>query len=263
MGRIILRVIVGLFLAIIVGIGTLALTLGAKFPLNTFTVTAKTTGQAVDDPSSILIFGATRNTGLIVAQMLVDRGDRVTAFVRPTSNRTDLDRLGVDIRVGDAMDIDTVRAAIDGGDYRSIITTIGCLSCEPPPDYQANANIIIAAKEAGIRRLLLVTTIGAGDSAEVTPALSRRVLAKTLPLKTRAEDDLRASGLDYTIIRPGGLRSAPPTGNGVLSEDNSTFGFIFREDLAALIIAALDDDRAIGKTLAAVDANRKWPWSNQ
>ncbi len=110
---------------------------------------------------------------------------------------------------------------------------------------------------------MLVTTIGAGDSAEAVPWLSSRVLGKTLPLKTQAEDDLRASGLEYTIIRPGGLRSGHRTGNGILSEDRTAFGFIFREDLAEVIVAALDDDRAIGKTFAAIDAKRDFPWSNE
>jgi uncharacterized protein YbjT (DUF2867 family) len=95
------------------------------------------------------------------------------------------------------------------------------------------------------------------------PKLSQRVLAKTLPLKTRAEEDIRVSGLDYTIIRPGGLRSGHRTGNGVLTEDIDTFGFIFREDLAELLVAVLDDDRSIGKTLAAVDSKRQWPWANE
>ena len=53
------------------------------------------------------------------------------------------------------------------------------------------------------------------------------------------------------------------TGNGVLTEETDVFGFIFREDLAALLVAALDDDRTIGLTLTAVDANRKWPWSSE
>lgn len=261
--RVFLKIIGVLFLLLIVAIGGLALSMRANLPETTFEALARTVGQSEDDGSSILIFGATRNTGLLVAKILVERGDRVTAFVRPTSNRAELDKLGVDILVGDAMEIDTVRAAMGAGEYRAVLTTIGCLPCEPPVDYQANANIIKAATAASLGRLVLVTSIGSGDSYEAAPALSRRVLAKTLPLKTQAEEALRASGLEYTIIRPGGLRSGRRTGNGVLSEDREAFGFIFRQDLAELIVAVLDDDRTIGKTLAAVDANRTWPWANE
>jgi uncharacterized protein YbjT (DUF2867 family) len=258
-----LKIIGGILLILVLAIAGLLLTVNANLPTTTFEVQANAMGQAADDPSSILIFGGTRNTGLLVAQMLTARGDKVTAFVRPTSDRSGLEPLGVDFVVGDAMDMEAVEAAFAAGTYRAVVTTIGCLRCNPPSDYQANANIINAAKAAGVKRVLLVTTIGAGDSYDAMPWLSKKVLARTLPLKTHAEEDMRRSGLDYTIIRPGGLRTAPPTGNGVLTEEVDIFGFIFREDLAGLIVAALDDERAIGKTLAAVDANRQRPWSSK
>lgn len=261
--RLFLKIIGTIILLLLVAIGGLALSMRANPPENAFELQSRTAAEAPNGRPPVLIFGATRNTGLLVAQLLVERGDRVTAFVRPTSDRTALEALGVDFVVGDAMDMATVRAATAAVEYGAVVTTIGCLSCEPPPDYQGNANIIEASVEAGIERLVLVTTIGAGDSADAPPWLSTRVLGKILPLKNQAEDALRASGLDYTIIRPGGLRSGHRTGNGVLTEERSAFGYIFREDLAELIVAALDDDRTIGKTFAAVDANRKWPWANE
>ncbi len=260
--KIFLKLVGALILALLLVIGGVALTLEAKLPTSTVALQPMSSSPITSDSTSILIFGATRNTGLMVASLLDARGDNVTAFVRPTSNVTELEKLGVERVVGDAMDLETVRAAFVGHNYQAVLTTIGCLPCEPPVDYQANANVIKAAKEAGVRRLVLVTTIGAGDSFAATPALSARVLARILPLKTRVEDDLRASGLDYTIIRPGGLRSGRQTGNGVLSEDTDVFGFIFREDLAELLVSVFDDRSTIGKTLAAVDSSRRFPWDN-
>jgi uncharacterized protein YbjT (DUF2867 family) len=259
----IMKIIGVLFLILVLFIGGVALTLEARLPTSTVAVKPMSQSPITSGSSSVLIFGATRNTGLMVAQLLKARGDNVTAFVRPTSNVADLEKLGIDRVVGDAMDIETVRAAFVDREYEAVLTTIGCISCDPPPDYQANANVIQAAKEAGVNRLVLVTSIGAGDSLDATPALSQFALARTLPLKTHAEEDLHASGLDYTIIRPGGLRSGRRTGNGVLSEDRKTFGFIFREDLSELIVSVLDDSAAIGKTFAAVDANRRFPWDNE
>jgi uncharacterized protein YbjT (DUF2867 family) len=261
--RFIFKILGAIILFLVLAIAGLALTLKANPPRTVFEVQGKSAGQPPHDSSSILIFGATRNTGLMVAERLTARGDRVTAFVRPTSDRSALDELGVNFIVGDAMDIATVRGAFATGNYRAVVTTIGCLSCDPPPDYQANANITVVAGEAGVRRVVLITSIGTGNSHGAPPELSRRILAKTLPMKTRAEDELQRSGLDYTIIRPGGLRSGHRTGNGVLTTDTEAFGFIFREDLAELIVAVLDDDRTIGKTLSAVDSNRRWPWSNE
>ncbi|MDP6694878.1 MAG: NAD(P)H-binding protein, partial [Gammaproteobacteria bacterium] len=95
---------------------------------------------------------------------------------------------------------------------------------------------------------------------DAAPLPSRIVLSKILPLKTQAEDHLKASGLDYTIIRPGGLPyTTNSTGRGLLSEDRNTMGFILRADLARLIVGVLHDDRTIGKTFAAVDPELTYP----
>ena len=208
----------------------------------------------------VLLFGGSRNTGLEVAKLLAARGDRVTAFVRPSSDRSGLEPLGVAFAVGDALDAQSVKAAFDAGEYTAVITTIGCFSCDPRPDYLGNANIFDAAADAGVDRMLLVTTIGAGDSYNAAPWLARVFLREILPLKTQAEEHLLASGLDYTIIRPGALRSDAPTGSGYLSEDRKTEGIINRSDLGGLIVAALDDHSTSGKILAAVDSKLNYPW---
>ena len=213
-----------------------------------------------DGGHHVLIFGATRNTGLEVARILVGRGDRVTAFVRPTSDRSQLEPLGVDFVVGDALDMASVRAAFVDKDYTAVLTTIACFSCDPKPDYLGNRNIFDAAVDAGVSRMLLVTTIGAGDSYEAAPLPARRFLKDMLPLKTQAEDHLMATGLEYTIIRPGGLKSDPRTGRGYLSESRETSGIINRADLADLIVNAMDDDNTKGKILAAVDSDLVFPW---
>ena len=208
----------------------------------------------------VLLFGGTRNTGLEVAKILAGRGDRVTAFVRPSSDRSGLEPLGVNFAVGDALDMASVQAAFDGGDYTSVITTVGCFSCDPRPDYLGNRNIFDAAEEAGVQRMVFVTSIGSGDSEMAAPWLARVFLREILPLKTQAEDHLLASGLDYTIIRPGALRSRPPTGKGYLSESRDAEGIINRSDLAGLIVEALDDNATTGKVLAAVDSEMSYPW---
>ena len=208
----------------------------------------------------VLLFGGTRNTGLEVAKILAGRGDRVTAFVRPSSDRSGLEPLGVSFAVGDALDLESVQAAFAGGDYTSVITTVGCFSCDPRPDYLGNRNIFDAAEEVGVQRMVFVTSIGSGDSEMAAPWLARVFLREILPLKTQAEDHLMASGLDYTIIRPGALRSRPPTGKGYLSESRDAEGIINRSDLAGLIVEALDDNATTGKVLAAVDSEMSYPW---
>ena len=246
-----------------VGLAILAIVVGVvvwSFIPTQYPVFEMEADAAPEGGHHVLIFGATRNTGLEVARVLVGRGDRVTAFVRPTSDRSQLEPLGVNFVEGDALDMDAVKAAFIDNEYTAVLTTIACFSCDPKPDYLGNRNIFDAAEEAGVSRMLLVTTIGAGDSYEAAPLPARQFLKDMLPLKTQAEDHLMASSLEYTIIRPGGLKSDPRTGRGYLSDSRDASGIINRADLADLIVEALDDDGTKGKVLAAVDADMVFPW---
>jgi len=210
----------------------------------------------LDEPRNFLIFGATRNTGLEVAKILTARGDNVTVFVRETSDRSQVAPLGVDFVVGDALEPATVEAAFASGDFDAVLTTIGGFRGPNPPDYEGNRNIFDAAKNAGVERVIMISTIGAGDSEVAIPWVSNLMLSDVAALKTQAEEHLKASGLDYTIIRPGGLLFDVGTGGGILSEDREAFGFIAREDLARLVVACFDDERTAGKTFSAMDPER-------
>lgn len=256
-----LKFMLGIVVLLALVVGGFAMSLRANPPEAVAELQLSATGQPEAPP--VLIFGATRGTGLEVAKLLRARGDRVVAFVRPASDRGALEALGVEFVEGDANDKASVKAGFASGQYRAVVSTIGCLSCDPPPDFIGNRNITDAAVATGVKRFVLITSIGVGDSKDAAPWLSRRFLAPILPLKEQAETHLRASGLDYTIIRPGGL---PPgdvaTGRGVLSEEREAFGFIGRPDLARLIVTTLDDNRAVKKTYAAVDPARQFPWSS-
>ena len=76
----------------------------------------------------------------------------------------------------------------------------------------------------------------------------------------RMQEALRASGVPYTIIRPGGLKDGEPTGNAVLTEDPMAMGIVTRRDLAQLIVGALDDPAAGKKIYSALDSEFSWPW---
>lgn len=256
----VLKVVIGLVLLVALTVAFLALTLRATPPGTVFE--PRPVAAEAWDTQPVLVFGATGGSGYEVVRLLRARGQPVTAAVRPGSDRSRLEPLGVGFVVADALDPGAVRAAVAEADFQAVISTVGCLRCDPSPDFIGNRNIIDAAKAGGIGRVILITTVGAGDSYEATNLLSRLVLRKILPLKTRAEEHLRASGLDYTIIRPGGLRpeSTQPTGSGYLSEDRMAMGFIHRADLARLIVAVLDDDRTIGRTFAVADPTVIKPW---
>jgi uncharacterized protein YbjT (DUF2867 family) len=214
-----------------------------------------------DGGRNVLVFGATGKLGTEIVRDFREHGDQVTAFVRASSDRSQLEPLGVNFAVGDVLDPATVQAAFQAGNFDAAIATISGLSV-PDLDRQGNINVADAAVAAGVQRVILISTVGAGDSREAAPLISRLALSRILPQKTAAEEHFRASGLSYTIIRPGGLPpGVVPTGRGLLSDDPATMGFIKRPDLARLVVAVLHDDRTIGKTLAAVDPGLQRPWA--
>jgi uncharacterized protein YbjT (DUF2867 family) len=211
----------------------------------------------------VLVFGGTRGTGLEIARQLRERGDEVVVAVRANSSTQALAALGVRTVVADALDAGQVGAALASGPYKAVISTLGTSRGDQAkrPDFVGNRNVIDAAKAAGVRRFVFITVIGAGDSHDTAPLPARNALKEVIALKTQAEDYLKASGLDYTIIRPGGLGDVKATGKAVLAEDPQAFSYIARADLARLTIEALGDPATIGKTYAAYDPQRRVLWN--
>ncbi len=204
------------------------------------------TEMAVEPPNGILVFGGTRATGLEVVKILAGRGEDVTAFVRPTSDVSQLKPLGVTLFTGDALEADSVKAAFESGSYRAVISSLGSRTGDNPVDDVGNINVAEAAKATGVDRMLMVSSIGAGESRTAIPFFVRWILGSALERKTRAENHITASGLNYTIIRPGGLGDGPATGTGVLNDDQQSFewGRIPRTEVARLLVQALDDPNA-------------------
>jgi len=205
----------------------------------------------------LLIFGASRGVGLALARQLRRRDVPVTAMLRPGSASDELTALGVRIVRGDAMshgDVAAAFAALSAG--CDVVSTIGGRTPDGVyVDEIGNIKIIDAAAGRGVQRFVFVTSIGCGDMA---PFRSERAIAAfgaTVDAKTRAENHLRRVIPSATIIRPGGLRSDPGTGRGILTCDSEMHGFINRDDVAELIVRVLGDPAAIGQTFAAVDAD--------
>lgn len=247
--------------------------------------TPQTSHQFGDDNlgyQRVLVVGGTRGTGLEIVRDLQQRGKAVTALVRQSSNTSELDELGVTTVVGDAMAPETLNTIIQSGNFDAVISTLGTSARDLPerknfiqsllegqtkmkpgtrPDFVGNQNLIDAAVAGDVRRFLLVTVIGAGDSAEALPLAARRGHSEVIPLKTKAEDYLKASGLDYTIIRPGGLSRGEATNTGTLTSDSKAFSYIARKDLAELVVRAIGDTTTFDTTYTAYDPNRVNLWN--
>lgn len=201
----------------------------------------------------VLIVGASRGTGLEVARLLAARGEAVTAFVRPTAELAALLQIRVKLYKGDVLDPQSVAGAFASGNFRAVIDTVGGRRGEPRPDYHGTRNLVDAARQAGVPRFIFVTAIGCGDSRGAVGPKVIEFLGAVLDEKTLGENYLMASGLDYTILRPGGMTHDPASGTAIRTEDRLAMGVINRADLARLVVDCLDDPLSIGKVYAAID----------
>jgi uncharacterized protein YbjT (DUF2867 family) len=216
------------------------------------------TTEALDPPrEGVIVFGGNRATGLEVVKSLVARGEKVTVMVRPTSDTTELKKLGVNLVEGDAMDSEKIAKAAASQYFAAAVSTLGG-GGDPAlrPDFTGNKNAVDAAIAAKIPRFVLVTVIGPGKSYDATPYFARMALRSVIPLKEQAENYLIASGLKYTVIRPGGLLNQPAEGKSVLTEDASKFSWMIRADLGKLTADAVYDPAAVNKVYTAFDPTR-------
>ena len=233
-----------------------------------------TSSDYVTPSNKILIVGGTRGVGLEIIKKLLDRGEDVTAMVRSTSNVEKLTELGVKQVIADALIKEQVQAIFSQNNFGTVISTLGTSAKDLPerqnfiqtrikgevkmdpnkrPDFIGNRNIIDSAKATGAKRFIFITVIGTGQSHDALPPLARRGHKDVIALKEKAEDHLRASGLAYTIIRPGGFSNGQTSGNAKLTEDHLAFSFIARIDVANLAIEALGNNETIDKTFNAYD----------
>ncbi len=208
------------------------------------------------ETANIFLAGASRGVGREIAKCLVEQNQKVKAMLRTEAARPDLEAMGIEVAIADAFDPATVEQAMMGESIDAVITTIGGVPQEGQrPDYLGNKNLIDAAVKAGVKKFILVTSIGTGNSVVALSPQALETLGAVLAEKEKAEQHLMASGLTYTIIRPGGLKSEPATGNGVLTEDPKVAGMIHRADVAQLVCSCLFSDAANSKVLSAIDKN--------
>eukprot|EP00978_Attheya_sp_CCMP212_P024061 scaffold75021_cov66-Attheya_sp.AAC.2 len=214
-------------------------------------------GQGGQTYNKVFVAGGSKGVGRLVVDKLVGSGTGVVALVRSEEAAAELNALdGVTAVIGDAFDYKALEGAMDGCD--AAISTLGGGTVEEGKqrvDYEGNSNVIEAAGILGVTRVVLITSIGCGSSKEAAPPSVFEVLKDVLSAKERAENILIKyyTNTNWTIIRPGGLKSEPATGTAILTEDNMAIGSIHREDVAALAIQALTSPKTKQKILSAVD----------
>jgi len=219
---------------------------------------------------TIAVFGASGLTSREVIYQALESGDRVVGLTRNPSNvkipegsggesKSDLPIVNDDMTIvgGDVTKMSDVNAAFDaaGSDgVDGVVIALGGKTKDVGNTMLTDGteNVMAVMKERGIKRLAVVTSIGAGDSKDQAPfafkILMMTVMNKIFEDKNAQEEAVRASGLDYVIVRPGGLTVKPPTGEINVIEGEA--GSISRADVATFCLDAVtvDDFPWVGQT---------------
>ena len=176
----------------------------------------------------IVVLGATGGTGREVVEQALDAGHEVVAFVRhPEALQP---RTGLTVIRGTLDDVPGLTEAVTGAD-----ALICCIGPKDPMDFirgdlvhRAMRTAITAMRAAGVDRLVLMSALGAGDTAPITPASlalpARTVMRAVYRDKEKAEAAVAASGLDARIVYPVMLTKRRPTGQGAAAADHRRRG---------------------------------------
>jgi putative NADH-flavin reductase len=195
---------------------------------------------------NIAVFGATGGTGRETTKQALAQGHAVTVLAR-TPSKLDISNDNLTIVQGDVLDQATVDQVVAGQDV--VVVSLGNTPNNPDMVVsQGTKRIIDAMKRHGVKRIIAVTSLGAGDSKENVPfafkMIMKTVLRKAFQDKDEQERLIQESGLDWFIVRPGGLTDSAATGKyrvGIGAD--ITAGQVARADVAGFVATLFEGDQ--------------------
>lgn len=211
--------------------------------------------SASDAPAVVLVAGGTGGTGRHVVTQLLEQGHTVRVLSRSEESARGAFGDAVEVVVGDVRDPATLVAAVAG--VRYVVSAIGSSGRTDPSnspeavDYRGVKNLVEAAVAAGgVEHFVLVSSMGITQPTHPLNRFANNILL----WKGLGENALRFSGLNYTIVRPGGLIDEPGGQAAIRAGQGDTMeqGRIPRADVARVVVAALGRTDAARKTLEVI-----------
>ncbi len=206
----------------------------------------------------MVVFGANGQTGRLLTRRALDEGHTVVAVTRHPEDFPFADP-HLTVAAADVREPLSLAEVVRDAD--AVVSTLGVpFSTRPIDTYSVGIrNIVDAMRSTGVRRLVVVSSTGAYHypnrvdaplSLRVfEPVITRTIGRTTYDDQRRMEDIVRASGLDWTVVRPSGLFDLPAATNYVAGEVNPVGGFTARIDLADYMVALAGDPSATGMTV--------------
>jgi uncharacterized protein YbjT (DUF2867 family) len=194
----------------------------------------------------VLVAGGHGKIALRLLRLLAAKGHHARGLIRNPGQAADLEALGAVAVLGDLEADASLAEYLQGADV--LVFAAGAGPGSGPErkrtvDLGGAVKLVDAALAVGVRRYVMISSIGADR-----PHAAFGRMRPYLEAKAEADQYLMASGLEYTIVRPGSLTDDPGTGRVRLSTDLGGRGAIPRDDVAAVIAQVLDAPNTIGVT---------------
>ena len=193
----------------------------------------------------VVIAGGHGNVALRLTRRLSERGDEIRSIIRRAEHADDVRAAGAEPVVCDVESADPDAVAAAAGPADAIVFAAGAGPGSGPErkrtmDYGGAVKLVLAARELGIGRYVMLSSVGANPSLE-----GEDTFTVYLRAKGQADAELMASGLDYVIVRPGRLTDDPGTGRVRIGRSLGD-GEISRDDVAAVLAASVHEPAAEG-----------------
>lgn len=208
---------------------------------------------------TVLVFGVSPKlgTGYQICQLVkqCQPSWRCIALVRDETFAKQLTQEDIECHVGDATDSSMVsQLCALAGSEATIISTLG----GETGNYLAQRIIIDCAEQANIKQMILVTSLGCGETWSTLSQRAKHAFGHAVREKSLAEVWLQTSALNFVILRPGGLQNGELTGNAKCYYQQEVHGLIHRIDLAKIIIEKIANQQFDNKAYSVIDPNLKF-----
>lgn len=206
--------------------------------------------------SNIIILGGHGKIALLAAPLLVHDGHRVQSVIRNPEHSNDVKETGAEPVIADLQETTVNEFAELFKDVDIVVWSAGAGGGNPERTYAIDRDAAIrsmtAAQKAGAQRYVMVSYDGAGHDHGVDPNNPFYPYAEA---KTAADEALRSSSLDWTILQPSALTLDPPTGLITTRTRANPKEYITRADVATVIAAVIADPSSIGKTIPFINGD--------
>ncbi len=195
----------------------------------------------------VLVFGSTGGTGLELLTQALDQGHDVVAYARNPAKLDGMSHARLVVTRGDVLDLASVESAVAGHD--AVFCAVGAGARRTTLREDATRNIVNAMEKTGVRRLICLSSLGVGDSRGNLSFFTKYVIVGIFLRHAFSDHEhqeaiVRASSLDWTIVRPPHLKDGPRTGtyrHGFAATDRQIEGNISRADVADFMLKQLTE----------------------